>query len=217
MPASPPPFDFSDKLGVRKVFDLSSPRQLLEKLTWENDQIKRMAAEDDPRVIFAAFNAAASAWHMIEWIETFWTLHPTESKPSVNVETYRKDVISRFPDLAVCQQLTNGWKHRVIDRTNNPTVQALQVLDVYVKMKDGQPDLDGRLAYSKLRPRIYIGTNSINLDLFFSQITEFWSSELDRLQFDPDFTVGAGIPHPGDRLSLVLALALRLRFHAMGT
>jgi hypothetical protein len=60
-------------------------------------------------------------------------------------------------------------------------------------MKDGQPDLDGRLAYSKLRPRIYIGTNSINLDLFFLEVTEFWSSELDRLQFNQEFTVGAQV------------------------
>jgi hypothetical protein len=191
MQDSHPPYDFSDKSGVRKVFDLSSPRQLLEKLRWESDQINKMAAEDDPRVIFAAFNAAATAWHMIEWIETFWALHPGEVKPPIDVKAYRKDVISRFPDLVICQQLTNGWKHRVIDRTNNPSVQALQVLDVYVKMKDGRPDLDGRLTYSKLRPRIYIGTKSINLDLFFAEVTGFWSSELDRLQFNPEFTVGA--------------------------
>ncbi len=63
-------------------------------------------------------------------------------------------------------------------------------------MKDGQPDLDGRLAYSILRPRIYIGKNSINLDLFFSQVTDFWSQELDRLQFSPEFTVGAPDQHP---------------------
>jgi hypothetical protein len=55
------PMEFSDKSGIRKVFDLSSPRQLLEKLRWENDQIKNMAAEEDPRVIFAAFNAAAGS------------------------------------------------------------------------------------------------------------------------------------------------------------
>jgi hypothetical protein len=187
----PPPIDFSDKLGTRKVFDLSSPRQLLEKLRWESDQIKKMSAAEDPRVIFAAFNAAATAWHMIEWIETFWTVHANEVKPTIDLKAYRKDVISRFPDLAICQQLTNGWKHRVVDRTNNPSVQALQVLDVYVKMKEGEPDLDGPLTYSKLRPRIYVGTKSIDLDIFFSKLTKFWSSELDELRFSPEFTVGA--------------------------
>jgi hypothetical protein len=62
---------FADDDGVRKVFDLSSPLQMLAKLRWENDQIKSMLAIDDPKVIFAAFNAAATAWHLIEWVTTF--------------------------------------------------------------------------------------------------------------------------------------------------
>ena len=63
--------NFSDDDGLRKVFDLSSPMQMLAKLQWENDQIKSMLAVEDPKVIFAAFNAAATAWHLIEWVKTF--------------------------------------------------------------------------------------------------------------------------------------------------
>jgi hypothetical protein len=49
---------FADDEGcLRKVFDLSSPMQMLKKLQWENDQIKSMLALGDPKVIFAAFDA----------------------------------------------------------------------------------------------------------------------------------------------------------------
>ena len=58
---------FEDQGGLRKVFDLQSPHQMLEKLRWENDLVRTMLV-DDPKVIFAAFNAAATAWHIAEWV-----------------------------------------------------------------------------------------------------------------------------------------------------
>jgi hypothetical protein len=44
---------------------------MLAKLQWENEQINSMLASEDPKVIFAAFNAAATAWHLIDWVNTF--------------------------------------------------------------------------------------------------------------------------------------------------
>jgi hypothetical protein len=175
---------FADDDGVRKVFDLSSPLQMLAKLRWENDQIKSMLAVDDPKVIFAAFNAAATAWHLIEWVTTFARLYPLEERIDINTKTYRNDVVARCPELAVCQQLSVGWKHRVVEQRNNPDVQALHVLDLYVKTKDGLP-VDGAppMRWHK-RPAIYSGTKSIALDAFFEIVTNFWLGELERLKFN---------------------------------
>jgi hypothetical protein len=180
---------FGDDQGIRKVFDLSSPTQMLVKLQWENDQIKSMLAVDDPKVIFAAFNAAATAWHLIEWVTTFARVYPLENKLDIDAKTYRDDAVARCPELAVCQQLSVGWKHRVVEQRNNPGVQALHVLDLYVKTKDGLP-VDGvpPTRWHK-RPAIYNGTKSIALDAFFEIVTQFWLGELDRLKFSRAFTV----------------------------
>jgi hypothetical protein len=180
---------FEDSAGVRKVFDLSSPTQMFEKLYWENGQIKTMLAIDDSKVIFAAFNAAATAWHLIEWITTFARVHPLEDKLDIDVKTYREDAVARCPELAICQQLSVGWKHRITERPNNPHVQALHVLDMYVKTEGGLPVDGASPTRWRKRPAIYNGTKSIDLDVFFEIVTQFWSAELDRLKFNPQFTV----------------------------
>jgi hypothetical protein len=179
---------FADDDGVRKVFDLSSPMQMLAKLRWENEQIKSMLAHDDPKVIFAAFNAAATAWHLIEWVNTFARLYPHEPKLDIDAKTYREDAVSRCPELGICRQLSVGWKHRVVELKNNPDVQALHVVDIYVETRNGLPVDGARPTYSRQRPAIYNGTKSVTLDAFFEHVTRFWSMELDRLNFSPAFT-----------------------------
>jgi hypothetical protein len=187
--------NFGDDDGLRKVFDLSSPMQMLTKLHWENDQIKSMLAIEDPKVISAAFNAAATAWHLIEWVNTFARVYPHEPKLDIDAKTYREDAISRCPELGICRQLSVGWKHRVVDRINNPDVQALHVVDIYVKTKDGLPIDGARPTYSRQRPAIYNGTKSIALDVFFERVTQFWSNELSRLKFRPIVTMPRGSPN----------------------
>jgi hypothetical protein len=149
---------FSDDDGLRKVFDLSSPMQMLAKLQWENDQIKSMLAVEDPKVIFAAFNAAATAWHLIEWVKTFARVYPQQPRLDIDVKTYTRDAISRCPELGICRQLSVGRKHRIVDQSNNPAVPALHVIDIYIKTKNGLPVDGGRPTYPRQRPAIYNGT-----------------------------------------------------------
>ena len=90
---------FRDDGGLNKVFDLSSPAQMLAKLRWENAQIKSMLAVEDPRVIYAAFNAAATAWHLIEWVVTFSKIYPDAGRANLTIGEYRKSAIARCPEL----------------------------------------------------------------------------------------------------------------------
>jgi hypothetical protein len=174
---------FADDNGLRKVFDLHSPTQMLKKLQWEQKQIETMLAADDPDVIFAAFNAAATAWHLIDWIKTYSRIHPNMNLPAIDTRTYRDDVIARCPDLAVCRQISVGWKHRIVDQYNDPKVQALHVIDFYVKCENGLPVSNAPPTYSRMRPAIYRGKQSITLEVFFRNIVAFWTTELDRLKF----------------------------------
>jgi hypothetical protein len=174
---------FADEEGIRKVFDLHSPTEMLKKLRWEQGQIEAMLAVEDPNVIFAAFNAAATAWHMIDWIKTYSRIHPNMGLPCIDTKTYRDSVIARCPELSICRQISVGWKHRIVDQFNNPGVQALHVIDIYMKFENGLPVPGARPAYSQRRPAIYSGTQSIALDSFFRIVTEFWIEELERLKF----------------------------------
>jgi hypothetical protein len=172
---------FRDDDGLRKVFDLSSPIQIFAKLCWENEQVKSMLAAKDSQVIFAAFNAAATAWHLIEWVVTFSRVYPDARRAEIKLGQYRKDAISRCPELAACRQLSVGWKHRVVRDQNDPAVQALHVIDIYERASDGKVFVS-----RQQRPVIYVGTQPTPLDIFFETVTLFWSNELLRLDFPDD-------------------------------
>ncbi|AWM01281.1 hypothetical protein [Bradyrhizobium amphicarpaeae] len=95
---------FKDETGRRKVFDLQSPHQMLEKLRWEAGLIHSMLA-DDRKVIFAAFNAVATAWHLTEWVLDAWD--QLQPQPFSRVQ-YRADVVRRCSDLEICRQISVG-------------------------------------------------------------------------------------------------------------
>lgn len=100
---------FGDPAGLFKVFDLTSPNHMLQKLRWETDLIKLMLPTDT-KVVFAAFNAAATAWHLTEWV----TDSSNNYAPTMSAAAYRQDVTTRCPELETCRQISVGWKHRVL-------------------------------------------------------------------------------------------------------
>lgn len=116
-----------DDAGHRKVFDLISPTQLLSKLVWETQQVKDLLAIEDPKAVFAAFNAAATAWHITDWVRTFSRVNPNAKKLDIDDKTYRADAISRCPNLELCRQISVGWKHRIIDQRNDPDLTAMMI------------------------------------------------------------------------------------------
>jgi hypothetical protein len=178
-----------DDEGHRKVFDLRSPTQLLAKLEWETQQVKDMLAIEDPKAVFAAFNAAATAWHITDWIRTYTRVHPSENNLRIDHKTYRQDVISRCPNLEVCRQISVGWKHRIVDQRNDPNLTAMIMIQVFVKMKDGRIDMNAPPARTKRVPQISSRGSFSNLDALFDDVLRFWREELRRLRFQPEYTI----------------------------
>jgi hypothetical protein len=176
-----------DDEGHRKVFDLRSPTQLLEKLEWETQQVKDLLENEDPKAVFAAFNAAAAAWHITDWIRTYSRVHPFAKKLAIDHKTYREDAITRCPNLAICRQISVGWKHRIVDQHNNPDLMASMMIQIFVKTKDGRIDMNDRPARTKLVPQILTGDGSLNLDTLFDDVLRFWRGELERLAFSKLF------------------------------
>jgi hypothetical protein len=176
-----------DELGHRKVFDLKSPVQMLDKLRWEIEQVKALVEAKDRKVIFASFNAAATAWHIIDWIKTYNTVHPNEKPLPIDPAHYRNDVTARCPRLRICRQISVGWKHRVVDQFNDPQIQALAVINIYVRQ------IDGKLYPSERRYEqsiaIFDGKKHIPIVEFFDDILAFWTEELlDRFKFRKEFS-----------------------------
>src|SRR6266403_711226 len=104
-------FQFIDDLGHRKVFDLKSPIQMLDKLRWEIEQVKALLQVGDRKVVFATFNAAATAWHIIDWVKTFNKIYPQERSLPIDPKHYRDEITKRCPHLRICRQISVGWKH----------------------------------------------------------------------------------------------------------
>jgi len=175
---------FRDDDGLRKVFDLRSPHQILEKLRWETTLIHAMLPQE-PKVIFAAFNAAATAWHLTEWVIEVWDDLPIQA---VSRENYRNDVVKRCPNLEICRQISVGWKHRVVKQRNDPAVQASHLIKLYVRVEDGKL-IDGPPTRVERSPAIFVGTHHFELDAFFDRLVNFWTEELDRLRIDPSFAL----------------------------
>lgn len=175
-----------DDAGHRKVFDLISPTQLLSKLEWETQQVKDFLAAEDPKAVFAAFNAAATAWHITDWVRTFSRVHPNAGKHDIDDKTYRADAIGRCPNLELCRQISVGWKHRIIDQRNDPDLTAMMMVQIFVKTKDGKIDMNDRPARTKIVPQLMRGSSLLNLDTLFEDVLGFWRSELQRLGFQEE-------------------------------
>ena len=57
---------------IERFFDLSNPWQM----QWEVDLLRSLWQSKDSKVVFAAFNAATTAWHLCDWIKTYPKLYP---------------------------------------------------------------------------------------------------------------------------------------------
>jgi len=179
--------EFSDQHGHRKVFDLKSPINMLDKLAWEIAQIEALLDAGDKKAIFATFNAAATAWHIIDWVKTFSRIYPNERPLPINATHYRDDVTKRFPELRVCRQISVGWKHRIVDKFNDPTIQALAVVNIYVKQIDGKLT---DVTHYEQSIAIYDGKTRVPVLEFFRRIQAFWNEELfERLKFRAEFGI----------------------------
>jgi hypothetical protein len=177
----------SDGKGHRKVFDLSNPWQMFAKLQWEVDLLRSMWPKRDSKVVFAAFNAATTAWHLCDWIETYPELHPN-SGLEIDPSKYKAKVFERCPWLKICGQIANGWKHRIINRTNVPEIQANSVINIFAKT-DANGNPSGPFEYEQSYA-VLDGQQHIELTTLFETVLNFWNDELKRLKLSP---CGSGV------------------------
>ena len=103
------------------AFNIRSATQMLSKLGRE---ISRLHTERDrfDGVTDAAINGAFTAWHMHDWVWLMRFRDDPEARIGIGIdETYLRDAKWKFQKyvtdecsaLALCQDVTNGFKHVV--------------------------------------------------------------------------------------------------------
>jgi len=107
---------------AQKVFELSSSRDLLEKLGWELDNLDLRQPYDIAVCQYHVFNCAVTAWTVTDWLwkdispELRVKLRDKNGKPLKDRKDFRGYVSAACPALELCRQIANGLKHGQFER-----------------------------------------------------------------------------------------------------
>jgi hypothetical protein len=116
----------------KQVFALATPMDMLDKLFWEIEQLKRSLEPDDQYRIsgvatYHAFNCAITSWHITDWV---WESFGPQERQHLadrldgDFDAAAKDALVKFQDalrakhrcLHICSQIATGSKHKNIRR-----------------------------------------------------------------------------------------------------
>lgn len=166
-----------DEDGSGKTFGVWHPIQMLQKLAWEESLASDMSCATHLR-IFAMMNAFATAWHMIEW--TWESLGPVTRQRlgTTKPGAYRTRVLARCPELALCQQMGNGGKHRRLTRFNNPMVRSK--IDYVIRLRRGHENGIEAVNFTD-NPKIYEDDRKLDPLEVIGVVRAFWISEFEAL------------------------------------
>jgi hypothetical protein len=121
------------------VFALATPGDVLSKLWWEIDQLRKsLSTQSDDGAhapAYHAFNCAITAWHMADWIWQIaaaqdriyllseFALSPTGENQR-DFSLFTRALMARYRVLHICRQLATGSKHKLVERHPDPDVLA---------------------------------------------------------------------------------------------
>jgi hypothetical protein len=135
---------------AQKSFGLRDSRDILEKLTWELQNLFLRRRYDIKVCQYHAFNCAVTAWHLTDWLWQDIDSSPElkaklerEIGPLKNDQAFQKYVSEECNALRLCQQIANGSKHCRLTRGKPDPNVAAEISDV------GDPIIvDGKNRYS---------------------------------------------------------------------
>jgi hypothetical protein len=97
------------------LFDLKTPKDLLNKLQYEYDKLKKSPLDQ-----YIAFNFFVTAEHMLDW------LYPDVHKTGDNQERRKKER-GKEVTLNICWDIATGAKHFTVLAKGHETVKGLRV------------------------------------------------------------------------------------------
>jgi hypothetical protein len=124
-----------------EVFVLANPVDVLHKLRWEIDQLKKALVETPEKIAYTharayhAFNCSVTAWHLADWVWQDSTLDrhalileqlgckdAAASKSAFG--SFRKAIITKCRALHICRQVATGSKHMIVRDHPDPTMHV---------------------------------------------------------------------------------------------
>lgn len=118
-----------------KTFGLNNCRDLLRKLEWEIDNYEKTPPQDLESLSFHAFNAAVTAWHIVDWV---WADMTEEQRQSVarawgitlsqttskSINQFAGTVRQKNRAINLCREIAIASKHVVNERNPDPAVNT---------------------------------------------------------------------------------------------
>gem|GEM_PF-3916726 len=175
--------------GRGKTFGLWHPRQALLKLRWEYDMLVGFENDGDDRHVFAAFNAASTAWHLAEW--TWHTLPQLESPPKnfARMKDFYADCLTGFPELDLCRQIANGGKHFRLEGRHDIGVRTSTMY-----MLKYRRDQNGKIEFvapagNKHEQRLAVSCSGkiVKVRTLIADAAAYWDERLTRLGYKQYF------------------------------
>lgn len=177
------------KSGDRITFDIRNSRDMLEKLRWECDQLRRTAA-DREALVHHALNAAWTAWHIHDWVWAAVSRDPVLrarfakqagiAPQKFDQEAFAGWLVKDKPDLDLCRIIATSAKHvgAEIGPVEIQTTVSV-VTNVVGKIDDVQDfdalkDLDS-LATDEWVPKLIIGDQRIRAVDVFERVIGYWT------------------------------------------
>lgn len=169
---------YFDSDGREKTFRLWHPRQAVAKLRWEYDLLLKLEDEQAFEDAFAAFNAASTAWHLVEWT---WHTLPNLKGPALvfpSQKDFRADCVGRFSGLHICGQIANGGKHFRLEKYD-PDITTGHLVRLYLSPGSEPPPRrapERRLMVSR-------SGKPIEFRSVISEAIQFWDRRLTDLGY----------------------------------
>jgi hypothetical protein len=118
-----------------QTFNISSSRDVVEKLRWELDQLAGTQIRDTRAVAYRSLNAAITAWHVCDWVYD-------ECVESKDVRERLEAMFRKVAGLgdvqawarqeraiSICYQIATAAKHSRVSHRFDPNVRAQYRVD----------------------------------------------------------------------------------------
>jgi hypothetical protein len=187
----------------RRVFHLSTPKDLFLKLDWELDNFRDVIS-GQPRThlthelaAYHVYNTAVTAWHLTDWT---WNSLAEESqkqlannfgfnmtnKSSENLKFFQQSLRKKSRALGICWEIANGSKH--FENHKNSKINAKTEWKAKIatagEFRAGQP----LQAFSYDFVVHWNNQNFRAIDIF-EEAKEFWLQFLNQIGFLEDVFV----------------------------
>jgi hypothetical protein len=131
-----------------KTFGLENCRDLLRKLEWELSCLRDTTGDDPEPLMFFAFNAAVTAWHLGDWV---WSDMTDVQRNDLQVEweiddmtkgNFRFEVRNKNRSLALCREVATASKHVEILQSPDPLVRTEVSAEIVNVLSNGMRVVD---------------------------------------------------------------------------